>query len=147
MKNLKFLLLCPVLTSCSLLFPQKALHDLPLGEWKFEQAYFVEKRNKIEIDYLQNTIIHFKNNRTFELKNPSQEILDYGKWRITNFGFSVDYADSTGMKSSSDSKKIIAIFSDQNLDILGEVSFSKKGIKIDDQDGKYHKYYILKKKE
>ncbi|HLO44454.1 MAG TPA: hypothetical protein VK175_08985 [Leadbetterella sp.] len=147
MKNLKFVLLCPVLTSCSLLFPQKTLHELPLGEWKFEQAYFVEKRNRIEIDYLQNTIIHFKNNRTFELKNPSQEILDHGKWRITNFGFSVDYADSTGMKSSSDSKKIIAIFSDQNLDILGEVSFSKKGIKIDDQDGKYHKYYILKKKE
>lgn len=41
----------------------------------------------------------------------------------------------------------MAIFSNHDLDILGEVSFSKKGLKIEDQDGKYLKIYILKKKE
>lgn len=147
MKNLKFLILFPILTSCSLLFRQKPLNELPIGEWKFEQAYFVEKRNKINIDYLENSIINFKSNQTFDLKNRNNEIIDQGKWRITNFGFSVDYKDSTGLKSTSDSKKVMAIFSNQDLDILGEVSFSKKGLKIEDQDGKYQKIYILKKKE
>ena len=147
MKNLKFLLFFPILTSCSLLFPPKPLHELPIGEWKFEQAYFVEKRKKIKIDYPENSIIIFKSNRTFDLENLNNEIIDQGKWRITNFGFSVDYKDSTGLKSTSDSKKVMAIFSNHDLDILGEVRFSKKGFKIEDQDGKYQKIYILKKKE
>ncbi|MCP9762511.1 hypothetical protein [Lacihabitans soyangensis] len=147
MKKLKFLLFLPVLTSCSLLFPQKPLEQWPVGAWKFEQAYFMDNRQKIPIDHLEDKTIDFKNNRTFELKNTQNEIVDIGKWRISDFGFNVDYVDSTGMKSSSDSKKIMAIFSNQNLDILGEVSFSKKGLKIEDRDGKYHKYFILKKKE
>lgn len=147
MKKLKFLFFIPVLTSCSLLFPQKALHELPLGEWKFEQAYFVEKRKKITLDNLEKTTITFKENRTFELTNIYNETIDQGKWRITNFDFRVDFADSTGQKSSSDSKKVFAIFSNQDLDILGEASFSKKLIKIEDRDGKFQKTYILKKKE
>ena len=147
MKKFKILILLPFLTSCSLLFPQKPIEQWPVGEWKFEQAFFVDKRKKIPIDYLEDKTIDFKNNRTFELKNSQNEVIDAGKWRISDFGFNVDYVDSTGHKSSSDSKKIIAIFSEKDLSILGEASFSKKQIKIEDIDEKYHKLYYLKKKE
>jgi hypothetical protein len=147
MKKLKFLLFLPYLTSCSLLFPQKALKQWPLGEWKFEQSFFVDKRKKIQIDYLKEKTIDFKDNGTFELKNSQNEVVDVGKWRISDFGFDVAYVDSTGHKSSSDSKKIIAIFSEKDLSILGEASFSKKEIRIEDVDDKFHKFYYLKNKD
>ena len=130
-----------------MLFPQKPLAEMPLGEWTFEQAYSIEKRKKIKIKNLENSTIAFKENYAFEISDVKDEIKHQGKWRIKNFDFSVDIKDSTGQKSSSDSKKIIAIFSDQDLYILGEASFSKKTLKIDDVDGKNHKVYILKKNE
>jgi hypothetical protein len=117
-----------------------------LGNGNLSRLFFVDKRKKIQIDYLKDKRIDFKNNRTFELKNLQNEVVDVGKWRISDFGFKVAYVDSTGHKSSSDSKKIIAIFSEKDLSILGEASFSKKEIKIDEMDDKFHKFYYLKKK-
>ncbi len=117
-----------------------------MGNGNLSRLFFVDKRKKIQIDYLKDKRIDFKNNRTFELKNLQNEVVDVGKWRISDFGFKVAYVDSTGHKSSSDSKKIIAIFSEKDLSILGEASFSKKEIKIDEMDDKFHKFYYLKKK-
>ncbi|MFN3849028.1 MAG: hypothetical protein ACK4NY_06350 [Spirosomataceae bacterium] len=147
MKNLLIFLTIVSFSSCSIIKRATPTEDLPLGTWHIKNAYVLESRKKQSpITNLQGHQIRFDRNRQFEVKNQENESIYYGKWRITSLDFSVSFTDSTGTKSQSDYKRVLAIFADNaQWSILGEANFYKNEIAIYERDGKVNKRYILRR--
>jgi hypothetical protein len=147
MKNLFIFLTIISLSSCSIIKRATPTEDLPLGTWYIRDAYVIEGRKKRNpLENLQSSQIRFDKNRQFEVKNSNNELIYHGKWRITSLDFSVSFTDSTGAKSQSDDKRVLAIFADNaQWSILGEANFYKNEIAIYERDGKVDKRYVLKR--